>query len=134
MCVRAILLAQSESFLSFSSLPLQTFICATFPVHYFFTYLYYTDVGSTFFTLSTWLASRRSHFKIAGILGAGAVLMRQTNAVWVTFIAAHSALQMCSDPHSKPSSRDATREFAQWTATSVEILQVVKRAGFCTMS
>jgi alpha-1,2-glucosyltransferase len=73
----------------------QTLVCCLYPLHYFYTFLYYTDVASTFFTLSAWLAARRMTSRLAGLLGGLAVLMRQTNAVWVAFIAARSVIEIC---------------------------------------
>ena len=57
------------------------------PVLYFFTFLYYTDPGSTFFVLLTYLLSIRKNHIHAAIFGAVAVVFRQTNIVWVGFMA-----------------------------------------------
>jgi len=74
---------------------LQSLVCCLYPLHFFYTFLYYTDVASTFFTLSAWLAARKQYYHLAGVLGGLAVLMRQTNAVWVAFIAARSVIEIC---------------------------------------
>ncbi len=74
---------------------LQTLVCCLYPLHFFYTFLYYTDVASTLFTLSAWLAARKGSYRLAGLLGAFAVLMRQTNSVWVAFIAARSIIEIC---------------------------------------
>lgn len=60
---------------------------SSFPVLYFFTFLYYTDAGSTFFTLFTYLMTLYSSHKAAAMLGVCAILFRQTNLVWVGFCA-----------------------------------------------
>lgn len=60
---------------------------STFPVLYFFTFLYYTDAGSTFFTLFTYLMTLYGSHKMAAMLGVCAILFRQTNVVWVGFCA-----------------------------------------------
>lgn len=73
---------------------MQTAVCCLFPLHFFYIFLYYTDVGSVLFTLSAWLAAAKGQFKLAALLGAAAVLMRQTNAVWVAFIAARAAIEI----------------------------------------
>ena len=73
---------------------MQTAVCCLFPLHFFYTFLYYTDVGSILFTLSAWLAATKERFILASLLGAGAVLMRQTNSVWVAFIVARAALEL----------------------------------------
>ncbi|KAG5267959.1 hypothetical protein AALO_G00227850 [Alosa alosa] len=60
---------------------------SSFPVLYFFTFLYYTDAGSTFFTLFTYLMALYGSHKAAATLGVCAILFRQTNVVWVGFCA-----------------------------------------------
>ena len=76
-------------------MPLQTAACALFPLHFFYQFLYYTDVPSLFFTLATVLAAARRRYCLAGALGAAAVLMRQTNAVWVAYALASAVLDEC---------------------------------------
>lgn len=75
---------------------LQAAACFLFPLHFFFAFLYYTDVPSLFFVLACYLAAvpcRR--YRLGAALGAAAVLMRQTNAVWVAFALASAALNRC---------------------------------------
>nr|XP_057933076.1 dol-P-Glc:Glc(2)Man(9)GlcNAc(2)-PP-Dol alpha-1,2-glucosyltransferase [Doryrhamphus excisus] len=60
---------------------------STFPVLYFFNFLYYTDAGSTFFILFTYLMTLHGCHKAAALLGVGAVFFRQTNIIWVAFCA-----------------------------------------------
>lgn len=73
-----------------------------YPPHFFFSFLYYTDVGSVFFILLTVLlstpraSSRNESFGrlcLASICGAVSILMRQTNAVWVMFAFGIACLQ-----------------------------------------
>jgi alpha-1,2-glucosyltransferase len=59
---------------------------ALFPLHFFFTFLYYTDVASTLLMLAAWLAAVKRRRGLAAALGAAAVAVRQTNAVWVAFV------------------------------------------------
>ncbi|XP_028810579.1 dol-P-Glc:Glc(2)Man(9)GlcNAc(2)-PP-Dol alpha-1,2-glucosyltransferase isoform X1 [Denticeps clupeoides] len=66
---------------------LSTLSLSTFPVLYFFTFLYYTDAGSTFFTLFTYLMALYGCHKAAALLGVCAILFRQTNIIWVAFCA-----------------------------------------------
>lgn len=61
---------------------------STFPVLYFFNFLYYTDAGSTFFILFAYLMTLYGCHKASACLGVCAVLFRQTNVVWVAFCAA----------------------------------------------
>ncbi|XP_029317814.1 dol-P-Glc:Glc(2)Man(9)GlcNAc(2)-PP-Dol alpha-1,2-glucosyltransferase [Cottoperca gobio] len=60
---------------------------STFPVLYFFNFLYYTDAGSTFFTLFTYLMTLYGCHKASALLGVCSVLFRQTNIIWVAFCA-----------------------------------------------
>ncbi|XP_033845813.1 dol-P-Glc:Glc(2)Man(9)GlcNAc(2)-PP-Dol alpha-1,2-glucosyltransferase [Periophthalmus magnuspinnatus] len=60
---------------------------STFPVLYFFNFLYYTDAGSTFFILFTYLMTLYGCHKASALLGACAILFRQTNIIWVAFCA-----------------------------------------------
>ncbi|XP_013408858.1 putative Dol-P-Glc:Glc(2)Man(9)GlcNAc(2)-PP-Dol alpha-1,2-glucosyltransferase [Lingula anatina] len=62
-------------------------VLSLFPVMYFFTFLYYTDPGSTFFTLLMYLLSLHDNHKVAAMMGLVAILFRQTNVIWVAFVA-----------------------------------------------
>ncbi|XP_064794318.1 dol-P-Glc:Glc(2)Man(9)GlcNAc(2)-PP-Dol alpha-1,2-glucosyltransferase [Oncorhynchus masou masou] len=61
---------------------------STFPVLYFFNFLYYTDAGSTFFILFTYLMTLHGCHKASALLGVFAIFFRQTNIIWVAFCAA----------------------------------------------
>uniref|UniRef100_A0A4W5RVC1 Dol-P-Glc:Glc(2)Man(9)GlcNAc(2)-PP-Dol alpha-1,2-glucosyltransferase n=1 Tax=Hucho hucho TaxID=62062 RepID=A0A4W5RVC1_9TELE len=61
---------------------------STFPVLYFFNFLYYTDAGSTFFILFTYLMTLYGCHKASALLGVFAIFFRQTNVIWVAFCAA----------------------------------------------
>jgi len=69
---------------------LSAFNMAVFPLFYFFSFLYYTDIGSTFMFLLMYCLhlDRRDWF--ASFIGLLAVLFRQTNIIWVAFVAAQS--------------------------------------------
>lgn len=60
---------------------------STFPVLYFFNFLYYTDAGSTFFILFTYLMTLYGCHRASALMGACAILFRQTNIIWVAFCA-----------------------------------------------
>lgn len=68
-------------------LVLQSISIATFPVFYFFSFLYYTDSGSTMFILASYYANLRSYHKTSASLGFISVLFRQTNIAWMAFMA-----------------------------------------------
>lgn len=56
-----------------------------FPVLYFFNFLYYTDVMSTFLVLFTYLLCLHERHGLSAFTGCLAVIVRQTNVVWVMF-------------------------------------------------
>jgi alpha-1,2-glucosyltransferase len=56
------------------------------PTQLFFAFLFYTDVASLLFLLLTELLLVRGATYAAAAAGAAAIGMRQTNAVWVTFL------------------------------------------------
>ena len=62
-------------------------VLSIFPVLYFFSFLYYTDPGSTFFVLTMYLISLYEWHLFAALIGIVAIFFRQTNVVWVVFIA-----------------------------------------------
>ncbi|XP_058046343.1 dol-P-Glc:Glc(2)Man(9)GlcNAc(2)-PP-Dol alpha-1,2-glucosyltransferase-like [Ahaetulla prasina] len=64
---------------------LSTLTLAIFPTLYFFTFLYYTDTGSTFFTLFAYLMCLYGNHKTSACLGFCGVMFRQTNIVWTVF-------------------------------------------------
>ena len=64
---------------------------AIFPPLYFFSFLYYTDAGSTFFVLITYLFNIYRCHPLAATSGAISVLFRQTNIVWIAFFASLAA-------------------------------------------
>lgn len=79
----------------FLNIFLQALVCCLYPLHFFYMFLYYTDVASTLCTLSTWFAARKHQYRLAGFMGGLAIFMRQTNVVWVAFIAARSVIEIC---------------------------------------
>ena len=68
-----------------------TFALSIFPVLYFFTFLYYTDPGSTFFVLFMYLLHLHDSQVMAAIMAVAAILFRQTNIIWVIFAAGLTA-------------------------------------------
>jgi alpha-1,2-glucosyltransferase len=67
-------------------------VISTFPVLYFFTFLYYTDMASTAFVLLTYYCALSGQHYRSAVAGLVAILCRQTNIVWVGFSAAVVAL------------------------------------------
>lgn len=69
------------------------------PLHWSYSYLYYTDVGSTLLLLLCYLACLNQRPTAAAASAVGAVLFRQTNAVWVAFVMGATALRMVRQAH-----------------------------------
>jgi alpha-1,2-glucosyltransferase len=69
------------------------FALACLPTHLFFAFLYYTDVPALLFLLATQLLLLLRRPRWAAVAGAGAIAMRQTNTVWVTFMTGAAILE-----------------------------------------
>ncbi|KAI8916669.1 alpha-1,2-glucosyltransferase ALG10-A-like protein [Powellomyces hirtus] len=72
------------------------FTLSLFPISYFFHLVYYTDPGSTFLVLLAYLASLHGYHAGSAAIGLVAVTFRQTNVIWVMFIAGVAAMNMLS--------------------------------------
>uniref|UniRef100_A0AAG5CW63 Dol-P-Glc:Glc(2)Man(9)GlcNAc(2)-PP-Dol alpha-1,2-glucosyltransferase n=1 Tax=Anopheles atroparvus TaxID=41427 RepID=A0AAG5CW63_ANOAO len=77
-----------------TDLLLETASLALLPPLYFFSHLYYTDVLSVTAVLLLLLASERRRHNWAAFWGFCAVLMRQTNIVWVGFVCGSRAIDL----------------------------------------
>lgn len=68
-----------------SEIVLTALALATFPILYFFTFLYYTDPAAIFFALLTYHLVLSANHKSAAAVGVAAIICRQTNIMWVVF-------------------------------------------------
>lgn len=66
---------------------LHAVVLSLYPLHWFFTFLYYTDVASVTAVLAMYLASLKKNYWLSALIGAVAVVIRQTNIIWVLFVA-----------------------------------------------
>ncbi|KAF9099015.1 glucosyltransferase [Mortierella sp. GBA35] len=69
-------------------------VIVSFPVLWFFNFVYYTDGGSSAFILLSWLAAKRRHHLLSALGSAIAVTFRQTNIVWSLFIVGTALLEL----------------------------------------
>ncbi|GFO42816.1 Dol-p-glc:glc(2)man(9)glcnac(2)-pp-dol alpha-1,2-glucosyltransferase [Plakobranchus ocellatus] len=76
---------------------LNAFVLVMFPILHFFTWLFYTDQGSTFCTLFMYLCCLHGQHSIASLAGIAAVLFRQTNVIWVVFCLGLTKAQVLED-------------------------------------
>jgi hypothetical protein len=61
-------------------------VLATTPLHFFFTFLFYTDVGANCCVLAAYALMLRRHMWAAALMAAVGVGFRQTNIVWLGFV------------------------------------------------
>ncbi|KAH8555231.1 putative alpha-1,2-glucosyltransferase ALG10-B-like protein [Umbelopsis sp. PMI_123] len=67
-----------------------------FPVSLFYTFLYYTDTGSTFFVLLSYLLAKQRRYFGSGLIALTSLAFRQTNIVWLIFTAGISVVDILS--------------------------------------
>lgn len=72
-------------------------LVALYPVHWFFTFLYYTDVASLAAVLAMYLSCLKKRFWVSALFGALSILFRQTNVIWMIFFAANGAIEYVQD-------------------------------------
>lgn len=65
---------------------LRVLVVFSFPLSFFFHFLYYTDTGSLMFILLTLVLLEYGWLRTSAITAAFAVFFRQTNIVWVAFL------------------------------------------------
>ncbi|XP_038067469.1 putative Dol-P-Glc:Glc(2)Man(9)GlcNAc(2)-PP-Dol alpha-1,2-glucosyltransferase [Patiria miniata] len=100
---------------------------AHLPVLYFFTFLYYTDPGSTFFILIMYLFSLHGNHIMAGLMGALCVVFRQSNIVWVVFTAGVTFAREVEGERGRKQSPDAVNDFgAILTSIKKALLYLLK--------
>ncbi|KZT65579.1 glycosyltransferase family 59 protein [Daedalea quercina L-15889] len=67
-------------------------VLASFPIAWFFGFLYYTETPSLFFVIATMVAASQERHWLAAVLGAVSCTFRQNNVVWVLYAYASSQL------------------------------------------
>ncbi|KAL2250517.1 UNVERIFIED_CONTAM: Dol-P-Glc:Glc(2)Man(9)GlcNAc(2)-PP-Dol alpha-1,2-glucosyltransferase [Sesamum indicum] len=68
-------------------------VLSLYPLHWFFTFLYYTDVASLTAVLAMYLLILKKKFLLSSLLGALSVLIRQTNIIWMLFVACAGVIE-----------------------------------------
>ena len=74
-----------------------TLLLVLFPPSFFFHFLFYTDTFSTLLVLVAMLLAKRKQYNLAGLVGFFSLSLRQTNAIWMAFIAGTSLLDILND-------------------------------------
>ncbi|XP_024538006.1 dol-P-Glc:Glc(2)Man(9)GlcNAc(2)-PP-Dol alpha-1,2-glucosyltransferase-like [Selaginella moellendorffii] len=85
VCLFRSILLHLDPKVSEKALLLKSVVLALYPLHWFFTFLYYTDVGSTAAVMAMYLACLKRSYWISATLSILAIMFRQTNAVWTVF-------------------------------------------------
>ncbi|BGP58367.1 hypothetical protein JCM8202_001868 [Rhodotorula sphaerocarpa] len=67
-------------------------VVALFPMVGWWAWMFYTDLGSVALVLLSWRAALKRQYMASAMLGAGSLSFRQTNIVWLAFIAAQAAI------------------------------------------
>ncbi|KAL2554647.1 DIE2/ALG10 family [Forsythia ovata] len=68
-------------------------ILSLYPLHWFFTFLYYTDVASLTAVLAMYLLVLKRKYLFSSLFGVLSVLIRQTNIIWMLFVACVGVLE-----------------------------------------
>lgn len=55
---------------------------AWLPVNFFCNFVYYTDPGSTFFVMLSYLLVKKKTYHLAGLTSLISITFRQTNVIW----------------------------------------------------
>ncbi|KAM1352967.1 hypothetical protein TB2_032207 [Malus domestica] len=74
-------------------------VLAMYPLHWFFTFLYYTDVVSLAAVLAMHLACLKKKYWFSALLGAVAVVIRQTNIIWMLFVCCNEVINITMADH-----------------------------------
>ncbi|EGU10888.1 Glycosyltransferase family 59 protein [Rhodotorula toruloides ATCC 204091] len=73
--------------------PYMGLVIAMFPLVQWWSWLFYTDMASVVCILLCWRTALQQRHVQSALLGAISLLFRQTNIVWIAFIAAQAAIR-----------------------------------------
>ncbi|KAB2630675.1 Dol-P-Glc:Glc(2)Man(9)GlcNAc(2)-PP-Dol alpha-1,2-glucosyltransferase [Pyrus ussuriensis x Pyrus communis] len=74
-------------------------LLAIYPLHWFFGFLYYTDVASLAAVLAMHLACLKKKYWFSALLGSVAVVIRQTNIIWMLFVCCSEVINITMADH-----------------------------------
>lgn len=90
-----------------------------FPINYFFNFLYYTDPGSTFFVMLSYLLVKKKQYNLAGIIGIVSLTFRQTNVIWITLFMMITIIDTLANINHKKNDEDNSRHLNNPICSSV---------------
>ncbi|KAF9510697.1 glycosyltransferase family 59 protein [Hydnum rufescens UP504] len=70
----------------------ESIVISAFPIAWFFSFLYYTELGSLVFVLACLWAAMKDRHWLAALLGLTSCSFRQTNIIWVLYALGASSL------------------------------------------
>ncbi|VVB12944.1 unnamed protein product [Arabis nemorensis] len=92
---------------------LMALVMSLYPLHWFFTFLYYTDVASLTAVLAMYLACLRKRFMLSALFGTLAVFVRQTNVVWMLFVACSGIIDFTLDSSRQKEKQEVNQDLHQ---------------------
>ncbi|XP_037745026.1 dol-P-Glc:Glc(2)Man(9)GlcNAc(2)-PP-Dol alpha-1,2-glucosyltransferase isoform X1 [Chelonia mydas] len=105
---------------------LSTLTLAMFPTLYFFTFLYYTDTGSVFFTLFAYLMCLYGNHKTSALLGFCGFMFRQTNIIWTIFCGGSVVAQKLSEAWKTELQKKKEERISATKGSFSELIKVVQ--------
>ncbi|CAL9228888.1 unnamed protein product [Arabidopsis halleri] len=88
-------------------------VMSLYPLHWFFTFLYYTDVASLTAVLAMYLACLKRRYMLSALFGILAVFIRQTNVVWMLFVACSGVIDFTLDSSRQKGKQKVNQELHQ---------------------
>ncbi|CAE6085553.1 unnamed protein product [Arabidopsis arenosa] len=88
-------------------------VMSLYPLHWFFTFLYYTDVASLTAVLAMYLTCLNRRYMLSALFGTLAVFIRQTNVVWMLFVACSGVIDFTLDSSRQKGKQEVNQELHQ---------------------
>jgi alpha-1,2-glucosyltransferase len=73
------------------------YLLVILPPSFFFHFLFYTDTLSTLLVMTSLLLSKQKRYYLSGLIGLLSLTLRQTNVIWIAFIAGTSILEILNE-------------------------------------
>lgn len=105
---------------------------AWFPVGFFYNFLYYTDPGSTWLVLQSYLLVKKKRYSLAGLVGMISLTFRQTNVIWLCLFMVVTIIDTLS--HLGDSKKNEDVSASLYNPTCASIQQPGKLIQECALS
>ncbi|KAK0233267.1 glucosyltransferase [Armillaria fumosa] len=109
---------------------LESLVLASFPIAWFFGFLYYTEIPSLFSVVLTAVAAAEGRHWLAALLGLISCTFRQTNIIWVIYAFASSQLMDMRFRRPTAGSSQASKLYDPPASAAVpsDLIQILKSA------